>query len=201
MKIAKFTLMLALSLTACAKDPFSTRGTEAPLGTGGTWETPQAPEVVVRNLLFAYNERVISNYELCLSDSFKFSSPEDSIDALNNGRAELYSDWNQQVEIASTSNIFHTFSGSDTMNLFLIMAASPGHGDLLEDSLAILYRNYTITIIEEHAGISDTVTASGQATFHLRQEQLNWWTIYWWEDLPVSTNAMDWGDFKAEYRR
>jgi hypothetical protein len=188
-------------LAGCAKNPFSTRPTEPPLGASGTWETPQSPEVVIRNLLFAYNEQVISNYETCFSDSFTFSSPEDSIDAVNNGRPDLFADWTRQVEVTSAANIFRSFSGSDTMNLFLILASAPGRNDLLEDSLAIIYRNYTLTLIMIHAGLPETTVVSGLATFHLRQEELNWWTVNWWEDFKAPGALLDWGDFKAEYRR
>jgi hypothetical protein len=193
-----FFMLLACG---CAKNPFSTRTSEPPLGAGGTWETPQSPEVTIRNLLFAYNEKVISNYELCLSDSFVFSAPEDSIDAINSGRGDLFADWDQSVEIASATIIFRNFTGSDTLSLFLTLGQSPEHVDIIEDSTAVLYRNYNLLIVKVSAGVPDSAAASGLATFHLTQEQLNWWTIRWWEDLPAGTNAYSWGDFKAEYRR
>jgi hypothetical protein len=195
-----FVVILILSLWGCAKNPFSARGSEPPLGAGGTWETPATPEMALQNLLFAYNERVISNYELCFSDSFLFSSPEDSIDAVNNGRPDLFADWDRQAEVASATNIFRTFSDTDTMSLYLALLPSPDNNDLVEDSLATLYRNYVITIVQVHAGVPDTARAEGLATFHLWQEGLNWWTLWWWEDLPARSGALDWGDFKAEYR-
>jgi hypothetical protein len=192
--------MMALSLLGCAKNPFSTRGTEPPIGAAGTWETPQSPEAVVLNLFNSYNERVISNYQLCFSDSFKFSSPEDSIDAINNGRPDLFMDWNKATEVAVNTSIFRTFSNSDTMKLFLFMYPSPNHSDDVSDTSATLYRNYTLQIILTHAGVPDTSLAEGLATFSLNQEALNWWTIRWWEDLPARSGAFDWGDFKAQYK-
>lgn len=198
----KYLVLTAMLVGAgCAKNPLSTRPTEPPYGSGGTWETPQSPEVLVRNLLFAVNEQVISNYELCLSDSFVFSAVEDSVDAVNSGRPELFADWNKQVESAANANIFSVFSGSDTMSLFLSLASSPNHTDLIEDSTATLYREYIIRIITAHANSADTLAAQGLATFHVWAEQLNWWTIRWWEDTPASAGQFDWGDFKAAYRR
>jgi hypothetical protein len=189
-----------LFLLGCAKSPFSTRDTEPPLGSGGTWETPHSPELVITNLFNSYNERIISNYQLCLSDSFVFSSPEDSIDAVNNGRPDLFIEWGKQTEVSATTNIFTTFSSSDTMKLFLFLFPASDHNDLLEDSLAVIYRNYSVLVVMTHAGVPDTITASGLATFHLYQEALNWWTIRWWEDLPAHSGTLDWADFKAEYR-
>jgi hypothetical protein len=200
LKKCLITVIGILFLLGCAKSPFSTRDTEPPLGSGGTWETPHSPELVITNLFNAYNERIISNYQLCFSDSFVFSSPEDSIDAVNNGRPDLFIDWGKQTEVSTATNIFTTFSNSDTMKLFLFLFPASDHNDLLEDSLAVIYRNYSVLVIMTHAGVPDTSTASGLATFHLSQEALNWWTIRWWEDLPAHSGALDWADFKAEYR-
>lgn len=192
---------IAALLLGCAKNPFSTRETEQPYGSAGTWETPQSPEMTLRNLLFAYNEMIISNYQLCFSDSFGFSSPEDSIDAVNNGNGELFAGWDKSVEIAAASNLFSTFTASDSLELFLTMAPAEQHTDIVEDTTAIIYRTYTLVLITTHPENADTTTAEGLATFHLCQEQLNWWTVTWWGEIPEASGQADWGDIKAEYRR
>jgi hypothetical protein len=200
--IAKILLTVAaLLVVSCAKNPFSTRGTEDPYGSAGTWETPQTPETALRNFLFAYNERIISNYQLCLADSFSFSSPEDSIDAVNDGRDDLFENWNKQVEIGVTENIFSTVSSADSLEMYLSLAPSMEYVDIVEDTSAVLYRSYNLTMIASDSVAADTVSAAGLATFHLFQEQLNWWSIYLWEDLPAVSGETDWGDIKAEYRR
>jgi hypothetical protein len=186
---------------ACSKNPFSTRGTEDPYGSAGTWETPQTPETAVRNLLYAYNEMIISNYELCFSDSFRFSSPEDSIDAVNNGRGDLFADWDKSVEIGTAANLFSTFSSSDSMSLFLTMVPAADYADIIEDTSAVIYRTYDLTLISAREADADTVNAAGLATFELSQEQLNWWTVNLWTDIPANSGQTDWGDIKAEYRR
>ncbi len=194
-------LCLYILMAACAKNPFSTRGTEDPYGSAGTWETPQSPAVALQNLLFAYNEMVISNYQLCFSDSFLFSSPEDSIDAVNDGRGDLFADWDKQVEVGVANNIFSTFSATDTLDLFLTLTSAEDYIDIIGDTSAVLYRSYSLVLITAVGDSADTVTAGGLATFHLYQEQLNWWTIYLWEDIPAVSGETDWGDIKAEYRR
>lgn len=197
MRFRYFLVLSSMVLMAgCFKDPLSTRETEDPYGSGGTWETPQAPEVAVNNLLYAYNEKIISNYQLCFSDSFVYSSPEDSIDAVNNGRGDLFIDWNKAVEISVTNNIFSTFTNDSTSNLLLILGISNEYSDQIEDSTAVLYRDYDLVVISSD---TDTTIYSGRSVFHLSEEQLNWWTIYLWEDIPVDT-VDDWGDFKALYR-
>ena len=183
---------------ACAKNPLSTRDTEDPYGSAGTWETPQSPGVAVQNLLDAYNEMVISNYELCFSDSFLFSSPEDSIDAVNDGRGYLFADWDKQVEVGVANNIFSTYSATDTLNLLLDLTVAEGYIDIIGDTTAVLFRSYSLVLLTSTA---DTTIAEGLATFHLCQEQLNWWTVYLWEDIPAVSGETDWGDIKGEYRR
>lgn len=191
-------IYLFILIAACAKNPFSTRGTQDPYGSAGTWETPQSPGVTVQNLLFAYNEMVISNYQLCFCDSFLFSSPEDSIDAVNDGRGDLFADWDKQVEVGVANNLFSIYSANDTLNLLLTLTPAENYSDIIEDTSAVLYRSYNLVLM---ATASDTVIARGLATFHLFQEQLNWWTIYLWEDIPAVSGELDWGDIKAEYRR
>jgi hypothetical protein len=192
-------LFVLIVFAGCVKDPFSTRQTENPYGSSGTWETPQSPEVTVRNLLYAYNEKIISNYQLCFSDSFMFSSPEDSIDAVNDGRADLFADWNYSVEIAVTNNIFLSYTSEDSADFFLTLAMTENYNDIIDDTLAVLYRDYNLILITGNIP-ADTAYFTGLATFHLFQEQLNWWTINYWADLPDVSGEDDWGDFKAMYR-
>jgi hypothetical protein len=111
----------------------------------------------------------------------------------------LFANWNKQVEVTSATNIFTTFSGTDTVAYFLSLTPSPDRNDIIEDSSATLYRDYALTIVVTGAQ-PDTLVAAGQATYHLNQELLNWWVIDWWEDLPIPPGHYDWGDFKAEYR-
>ena len=192
-------IAIAVLLAGCFKNPISTRDTEDPFGSSGTWETPQSPEVTLNNLLYAYNEMIISNYQLCFSDSFFFSSPEDSIDAVNDGRGELFANWNRSVEISVTNNIFATYSNDTLSNLILTLSPSADYSDQIEDSTAILHRIYDLVIITTNEDTSFATSYSGRAVFHLWEEQLNWWTIYLWDDIPAGTGD-DWGDFKALFR-
>ncbi len=181
------------------KNPVSTRDTQPPYGTSGTWDTPQSPEVTINNLLYAYNELIISNYQLCFSDSFVYSSPVDSIDAVNDGRADLFAGWNKTVEIGVANNIFSTFSNSDTLSLILTLSQAEEFSDIIEDSTAVLNRRYDLVVITATDDTSFTTSYAGIAVFHLWEEQLNWWTIKLWEDIPGVSND-DWGDFKANFR-
>lgn len=198
-KIGLVTASVLILFAGCFKNPVSTRGTENPYGSSGTWETPQSPEVTISNLHYAYNEMIVANYQLCFSELFRYSSPEDSIDAVNNGLPDLFAGWNTSVEVSVTTNIFTTFSNSSSLNLILNLSPAENYTDQVEDSTAVLYRRYELIISTTNEDTTFSESYSGVSVFHLSEEQLNWWTINLWEDIP-DPDVNDWGDFKAQYR-
>jgi hypothetical protein len=183
------------------KNPFKTRKSPEPIITEGTWDTPFRPEIVLQNLLYAYNEKIIGNFILCLCDSFRFSAPEDSIDAVNRGRPELFSNWNNSTEISVTTNIFTTFRQNvDSIHYDLFFTPTTISDDI-SDTLAVLSRNYELFISNLKSAPPETTLAKGTATFYMRETSLNWWAIYFWTDTPYVSGGYDWGDFKAEFRQ
>ena len=201
------TLLFCLLLTAycCVsgcKNPFRTRSSPPPEFREGTWETPALPETVIDNLLNAYRERIIDNFAECLSDSFRFSAPEDSIDAVNYGLPWLYEGWDREVEIRVTDNIFKTVRrDSDSSDYDLYLHLTSPNQDEENDSLAVLYRDYELFIYHLKASPPETTLAKGTAAFYMRQSSLNWWSIYLWSDIPAEAGEDDWADFKAAFRQ
>jgi hypothetical protein len=189
-------LVILLFISGCLKNPFASRHSETPAGITGTWETPAAPETVIRNLLNAYNEKVPQNYSTCLANNFVFSAPEDSI--RNTGQG--YGDWDRNVEIRTAENIFSVFN-SPGKHLDLGLIESASNPDSIGDTAAVLYRNYIVRIVVADTLGADTTIAKGLATFRLNQAELNLWSIYFWQDLPDTVGGYDWGQFKAMYRQ
>jgi len=193
-------LMIITILSAgCIKNPFATRTGEDPAGTTGTWETPATPEVVLINLLYAYTELNIQNFQLCFSDDFVFSASEDSIEAISEGNGYLFTYWTKDVEVAATENIFSTYTDS-SQSLALILSQSSDYPDSIGDSLAVMYRNYIIRIISTDSLGTDTTLIEGLASFSASKTLFNWWSIYMWSELPSSGTETSWADFKAGYR-
>ncbi len=183
------------------KNPFKTRSSPPPVISEGTWETPSDPKMVIQNLLYAYNEKIIVNFTQCLSDSFIFSAPEDSIDAVNQGRGDLFAQWDRPVEISVTSNIFSTArQNPDSFDIILSFQSAPPVPDDIGDSTAMLSRDYELLVIDLKAEPPETTKASGTATFYLNESSLFWWSIYFWSDIPQEVGKNDWGDFKALFR-
>ncbi|UCB51805.1 MAG: hypothetical protein JSV10_07405 [Candidatus Zixiibacteriota bacterium] len=201
------TVLLSLLLAAycCVsgcKNPFRTRSSPPPELREGTWETPALPETVIENLLNAYRERVIDNFAECLSDSFRFSAPEDSIDAANYGLPWLFEGWDRDVEIRVTDNIFKTVrQNPDSSDYDLYLHLTSPNRDEENDTLAVLYRDYELYVYNLKAFPPETTLAKGTAAFHMRQSSLNWWSIYFWSDIPAAAGEDDWADFKAAFRQ
>lgn len=195
------SLVFSLCLLSC-KNPFKTRGSPEPISTEGTWDTPSGPEIVITNLFHAYNEKIIGNFILCLCDSFRFSAHEDSIDAFNRGRPELFANWSKSTEVSVTTNIFSTFQQNvDSISYVLFFDPEPPISDDIGDSMAVLLREYELFIFNFKSDPPETTLAKGTATFHMRETSLNWWSIYFWSDIPDTSGGYDWGDFKAEFRQ
>lgn len=194
-----WSLVLFLCLPGC-KNPFKTRKSPPPIITEGTWDTPYCPEIVIQNLLHAYNEKIIGNFILCLGDSFRFSAPEDSIDAFNQGRPELFATWDKSTEVNVTNSIFTTFRQNVDSISYVLSFALTSVPDDVSDTVAVLLRNYQLFIFNLESAPPETTLAKGTATFYMRRTSLNWWSIYFWSDIPNVPGGYDWGDFKAEFK-
>jgi hypothetical protein len=197
-----FSLLLVGNTIWGCKNPFRTRHSPEPVIREGTWETPALPEIVIQNLLHSYNEKVIGNFIQCLCDSFAFSAPEDSIDAVTQGREDLFADWDGSVEITVTTNLFNTArQNPDSFDYVLWLHTNVDLPDEVGDTLAVLSRDYELFIFDFKAEPPETTRAEGTATFHMRQTSLNWWSIHFWSDISAETGKDDWADFKAQFRQ
>jgi hypothetical protein len=197
-KFFAILLIAVLLIAGCAKNPFGTRDAQRPAGSSGTWETPATPEAVLTNILYAYNEMNIQNYQLCLDDNFRFSATEDSIEAEAQGNGYLYHFWDKQVEVSTTENIFASLE-EQHRNIFLTFRESTDYPDSIGDSLAVLYRDYTITTIAPDISAADTV-AAGLVAFATSRTLFNWWSVYLWSEIPSTGDQQHWANYKAEHR-
>lgn len=197
--LLSFLLLGYFCISGC-KNPFKTRNSPQPKGREGTWETPAEPKIVIQNLFYAYNEKIIGNFIQCLCDSFRFSAPEDSIDAVSDGWYELFARWDRSVEISVTTSIFNTARQNPDAFGYVVSFLSTHPPDEVYDTLAVLSRDYELLIFDLKATPPETTLAKGTATFHMRQTSFSWWSIYFWSDIPAEADKDDWADFKAGFR-
>lgn len=196
-KLIILFIWLVIVFSFSCKNPFSTRESPPPVGQEGDWNTPFSPSVVMQNLLNSYNQKIIGNFSLCLSDTFRFSAYYDSIEAASQGNEQLFENWDVSVEVGVTELLFATSRQNiDSLDFFLTWRSDPSQSDIIEDSTAIFYRDYTL--YELVGSPPETTIFRGLATFHLEETALNWWSIYLWEDIPIEN--LNWADFKADFR-
>ena len=197
----KFIILLFTGLLVFSgcKNPFKTRSSEAPSGPRGTWNPPTIPETVIQNLYYAYTEKIIDNYIMCFSDSFVFSAPEDSIEAIGLNQPERFWNWNLAVERNVTFGLFNQYASS-SKRYVVILDKNPDQPDVKGDTSAILYRDYLIYLYDYDQAEPLVETVRGSSTFHLRQSSYDFWNIYLWEDRPLVTGEYDWAKFKSQFR-
>ena len=198
-KLITLLIIFGLLFVACLKNPFTTRDSQNPAGSSGTWETPATPEVVLLNLMFAVTENNIQNYQLCLADDYRFSATQDSIEAEGQGNGYLYRFWDKATEVSAMQNLFTSFA-AENKYIDVIFSPSSDYPDDLGDSLSVLYRDYIIRIIDVDTVAADTSFIQGQAEFSISRSMFNWWSIYLWSEVPISGTNDNWADLKAEYR-
>jgi len=188
--VAAITI-LALGCT----NPFSGRDSEAPTENTGTFLTPIDPKFVLVNLEASYNEKIITNYASCLDTTLFFS-----YDFLIIG-ADLDSGWSYDTDIQLTENLFNIFRfEQSSMSMNLELKPILNLPDNVEDTAAVLYREYALTTIIESSTGRDTVIYRGTSEFHVLQSSTNLWSIVRWRDQHASTEDTAWCDFKNGYR-
>lgn len=192
-------LTVILGLGGCLKNPVATRDAQDPAGSTGTWDTPATPEQVLINMIYAYNEKNIQNYQLCFANDFIFSATEDSIEAEAQGNGYLFRGWDKSVEVSVTENLFPSFTAEGN-SLDMVLSPSSDYPDSIGDSLAVMYREYSLRIVTADSLDADTTIIQGLVSFSSSRNPFNWWSIYFWQEIPFDGTDYSWANLKAEYR-
>lgn len=179
-------ILIALFFSLACKNPFTTRKPETPeTEHQGQWEFPSTPELALKNLYWAYNEKQINNYISCLADSYRFvSSYTDS--ALY---PDIFSDWGIEKELNATRGLFSV----DTLVLSLSYDSS--RRDIITQTSAVMFRRYIIVAIPSHTAPSSS-PATGKAIFYLAPNEEGKWLIYLQKDEPENKS---WASLKREF--
>lgn len=180
-------LIAALLLGGCGKNPFSTRASEDPRSTGGTYTDPISADIALENLLYAYNERNLGNLTRGLADEFIFAC-----DFLNIDQPGGTTTWEETEEARIADNLFRAV---DT----LILNWSVSQTDLEDDSSATYYRTYELTVITTDSTV-DTTVYSGESVFYLHVTESARWEIRRWDDRHRTGIQYSWADLKSRYR-
>ncbi len=145
----------------------------------GDYIRPVEPELVIDNLVMAFNSRDILSYVNCLDpDSFRFffDSAEDSIEEIlrqNLGLDSLY--WGIEEERLSTEALFNS-----AQYLYLEMIYIGGFRP--SEDRAALYYDYHMEIIPS----PEQKPIEGRGYFILKKHSDGLWYILEWHDFTYS---------------
>jgi hypothetical protein len=190
-----FLLICILILAGCA-DPFSGRESEPPISDAGTYIQPVTPQIVLFNLEQSYKELLVSNYLLCLDSSFffKYDFVVRQIDENDSG-------WLYMDEIRLTESLFNNRLADTMLSTSMALSVLAEQNDQAFDTMAILYRSYTITAIDNsNESNPDTSEYVGTSIFTMIENEQGLWSIIRWEDQHQNTNTPSWADYKNGYR-
>lgn len=182
------SLLLALVLLLCgACDLFSPRTPDAPIGEGGTFTQPDAPDLVVENIQNAVAELNTQNYRRSLCESLTFE-PTATAESRAPG---LWPGWSSDEEIS-----YYTT---------LAEAARTGQGhelrltDRVEEIGAdrfVLEATYFLTV--NHRRPDAPTTVQGRLVWEIVQDADGLWRLCAWTDRELGNNS-SWSDLKASF--
>jgi hypothetical protein len=184
--------LVALLVASCAKNPFSTRGSEPPTAQAGTFITPTSPQIVLENLRLCYSELVIGNFVQSLDSDFVFT-----YDFLQGAQPD--SGWGFKQELNLTEKMFNDFNATkNERSLGVTFVVQPEQPDIILDSSATLVRSYTV-IVADSSGLTSN-SYQGIARFEMIESSFNFWAIRSWSDLHLNLGTLSWAELKNAYR-
>jgi hypothetical protein len=185
-----FIIGIALFVTSCAKNPFSTRDSEPPTAAAGTFITPTTPQIVLENLRLCYSELVIGNFVQSLDSDFVFR-----YDLLQGAQAD--SGWGFKQELNLTEKMFNEFSATKSeRSLRVTFIVQSGQPDIILDSTATLVRSYTV--IDSSGQVLSSY--QGIVRFEMIESAFNFWAIRSWSDWHLDLDTPSWAELKNAYR-
>lgn len=189
-----YVLSLILLLMIGCGNPFETRTPESPDSEQLVCEPAISPQMVLENLIDAYEYQSLECYMQLFDSTFVFEAdPYEREGTLG----YLYRDWEINIEINVTQSLFEQVSLED--GITLILTSVPDKPDPPEPHLsATLYRNYTLALDYPQSQIPPAAPAQGIAIFALTENQRGFWQITHWEDQRQ--NTIDWGAIKGIFR-
>ncbi len=167
---------MAFSSAACSV--FETREPEAPLGNGGMFIVPTTPNIVIENLLEAFNNKDPDNYYNCFSTEKYVFTPSVEV---SSRYPSLFSNWqakNERQYIISNCAAIEKES-----NPYLHFETSSF--DFISADSAILITNYTIFCNIKDKNIPNDY--AGKMILTMVPEKSGLWSISSFQDFKNET--------------
>jgi len=189
--------VLLLALPGCI---FSPRSPDGPPDEGSEipWVTPTTTDKVLQNLAAALTGEGISNYTNCFTDDYRFHvDPQDSLNAGQEGE-DRYANWTIDDEGTYVGSVFQEADAGIEVTFSTVIEPDESQDETYrrEDyALSIVWRS------GDHQP-GEMVVYRGQATFWLRRDDTELWSIFEWVDRRADNpgGSVTWGVLRGDYR-
>ena len=153
---------------------------------------PTDPGTVFQNLENAFNYREYSVYSRCFADS-STSGKRFRFEAAPVKAVVFPEDWGVQEETVYFQELLASCPAD---SLLLLEIGNDDVPDSDEGDSVSYQINYHIAAQHTRQGIDREF--NGRSYIKLVRDNRNYWVIYYWQDIPVSTDAT-WSDLKAYF--
>jgi len=184
-------LLLVLAAFGPSGCLFDTREPQGGAGGGSVWVPPTSPEIVVSNLVAAFEAGNFGDYQRALAEEFLFIPDATDVRqmAIERPGLPVYEGWTLEVETQVAETIF---GGADDLEVDLVFVSE----QLLPEGRLEKY-DYTLSV-DRSSGPS---VYQGQAWFEVRQVPGGEWRIFLWEDVITAQTVESWGLLKGRNRQ
>ena len=188
--MSRFTIIATAVLSAillAACDVFAPRSPEDPINEAGTFNQPDAPDLVVENLRAAIAEMNAANYRRSLAEDLTFEPT-----AVAKARApSLWASWSRTEEVSYFTTLAEAARQSTGHLLRLEDTATE-----LGDTRFTLDAAYVLIVQHRRPDIPDTV--QGRLIWEIEQGPDGLWALRRWIDQGLD-NSPSWSDLKSEF--
>ncbi len=188
----KRTLLIAVSVLAlaCAScDLFRTRDPQSPTQGSSNYETPTTYDKVLRNLVFAVNDKNVANYMSCFVDTafrpFVYAAAEDA----RRSYPDVMAAWNLEAEQRAFINMREATPGAPALVI-------PDRPPIYVSSDSVVYDlDYTLLVPHQRAAVPKLVRGTMRLSIGTDGKR---WSIYQWRDTKTAADST-WSYLKAAF--
>jgi hypothetical protein len=185
---------IAMSVSLLSCDLFKTRTPTEPSASSSNRVPPTEPELVLQNMIYAFQDGNSVNYTKSFSDaSFTFEASGSAKGKYNVD----WTIWNTTQEQTYFDNVKNKLQNNSKMSLTFTQTTYGTSSDICD-----IITHYQLDVPHTAAGVAKTFI--GQAQFQLvRDSKTSEWSIQKWIDNVIGSTPSDstWSDLKGTFAK
>jgi len=190
MKYISLILLFSFSFFGC--ELFTTRDPEEPDTARSNFQVATTPEILIQNLIDAFQDKNAENYIYCFVDS-SFSVKQFSFQpsASAGSQYPFLKNWNLRDEKQYFINLTNSISGSSS----IVLSFTEDEKSIFGDSLTY-FATYGLNIPTSDDQLPKYY--QGKLSFTIVRDSRSQWVITTWQDVQ-SGSDYSWSDLKGRY--